>query len=69
MSDVYQDLPARDRAFLDKLARAGNVSVAALLPEIVSAHLRLVRDVPDALPPDPLRGISKRAAGRMGAKP
>lgn len=68
MSDVYAELPARDRDFLDRLARRGNVSVDALLPEIVSAHLRLVRDVPDALPPDPLAGISKRAAGRMGAK-
>ena len=52
MDDVYAALSAKDRRLLDRVATGANVSIDALLPEIVSAYLRLMRDVPDALPSD-----------------
>ena len=64
--DVLADLSVTDRRLVNKMAADAGVAVSALLPEIVSAYLRLLRDVPAALPRDPMRGLSVGAKVRAG---
>jgi hypothetical protein len=62
--DVLADLSVTDRRLINKMSADAGVAPAALLPEIVAAYLRLLRDVPAALPRDPMRGLAAGAARR-----
>lgn len=65
MSDLLEALSRGDRRLIDKMALSTGVVVEALLPEIVSAYLRLMKDVPAAMPRDPMRGLSVAALRRV----
>jgi len=65
-SDLMDALPRGDRLLIQKMASDAAVPVDALVPEIVAAYLRLLRDVPAALPSDPMRSLRVNAAGRAG---
>ena len=60
--DLRDALSKSDRRLLDRLAEAAGISPEALLPEIVSGYLRLLREAPDALPRDPLAPLRKGAS-------
>jgi hypothetical protein len=64
MDELLDALPRHDRNLVDRLATDAGVPAAALLPEIISAYLRLLKEVPAALPRDPLRSLSVAAARR-----
>ncbi|MFC6640839.1 MULTISPECIES: hypothetical protein [Sulfitobacter] len=54
------DLPLsrQDRAQVERMAEAAGTSAAALLPAIVAAYLRLMRDAPAVLPADHMLRIA-----------
>ncbi|MDF3383344.1 MULTISPECIES: hypothetical protein [unclassified Sulfitobacter] len=49
-----RDLPLsrQDRVQVERMAEAAGTSASALLPAIVAAYLRLMRDAPAVLPAD-----------------
>lgn len=65
MADILDKLSPTDRRLVNKMAADAEVPVGALLPEIVAAYLRLLRDVPAALPSDPMRGLASGARAGM----
>ena len=58
------DLSPADRRLLGRLAEAAGTTAEAMLPEIVTAWLRLLRDAPDALPANPLAPVVHGARSR-----
>lgn len=66
MADVIDALSVTDRRLVERMTVDARVPVEALVPEIVAAYLRLLRDVPAALPRDPMRGIAVNARARAG---
>jgi len=66
MLDPMAQLSASDRRRVADLAAKAGVEPDAMISEIVSAWLRLWKDVPNALPEDPMRGLVLGAARRAG---
>ncbi|MGR3758173.1 MAG: hypothetical protein ACU0AT_13200 [Tranquillimonas sp.] len=60
---MIDQLHRSDRRLLERIADDAGVPVDALLPEIVAAYLRLLKDAPAVLPRDPLSPIARRARG------
>lgn len=66
VSVMFDALSKPDQRVVERMAAHAGVDTCAILPEIVSAYLRLLRDVPDALPVDPMAGLSVGAQRRAG---
>lgn len=64
---VLDGLSPADRRLVEKMAADAAVPPAAMAVEVVAAYLRLLREVPAALPRDPMRGLSIGAARRARA--
>ena len=64
MRDPMQDLEPRIRRDIEDLAASHQVSAEALITEFVSAYIHLLRDVPGALPRNPLEPILAGARRR-----
>jgi hypothetical protein len=64
MSSALDDLDTRTRRDVEALAIQNQVTPEALLPEIVAAYIRLLREVPDALPRNPLAQLCAGAQRR-----
>ena len=62
--DLLGLLAPKDRATLRAICEAQGVTPAALIPEFVAAYLRLMREVPEALPRNPLEPIYAGAKRR-----
>jgi hypothetical protein len=66
MSDVLDLLPRADRRALARIAEASGASEEAVAAQALRAWLQLVRDVPAALPRDPL-GARAQSVARRGS--
>lgn len=67
MSEAIEVHLARsDRRMLEALAAAAGVELAAITGAAVEQYLRLLRDAPAVLPPDPMKSLS--ATARKGVK-
>tara|TARA_R110002020_G_scaffold74540_24_gene190685 strand:+ start:6214 stop:6426 length:213 start_codon:yes stop_codon:yes gene_type:complete len=62
--DPLAGLSPQDRRDVKAIAADAEVPPDVLIPEIVAAYLRLLRDVPGALPRNPLAGIRAGARRR-----
>ncbi|MEH6834828.1 hypothetical protein [Falsihalocynthiibacter arcticus] len=65
MADVFASLEPHVRRDVQRLADVNGVSPEALMPEIITAYVRLLRDVPEALPRNPLAPLVERARSRV----
>lgn len=66
MDDPIATLPKRDRDVLRRIAEAANTTEAAAAAGILKSWLTLARDVPHALPRDPLSRRALSAIRRAG---
>lgn len=62
--EIFESLRRDDQRLLQNMADDAGVSVQTMMPAVIGAYLRMVKDVPDALPSDPLRGLIAR--GKRG---
>lgn len=65
---LWAGLAKSDRRTVAGLAEEAEASVDAVLIEITAAYLRLLRDVPEALPRNPLEPIRSRAERDRAAR-
>lgn len=63
MADPLDYLHPAERREIRRLAAQAEAAPEALIAQFAAAFLRLARDVPGALPPDPIRAPMLRARG------
>ncbi|MCA0851219.1 hypothetical protein [Salipiger thiooxidans] len=63
-ADLLAAFPPRDRRDLQTICEVHGLSPEALVVEMTSAYLRLVREVPDALPRNPMSPVYAGARRR-----
>ena len=65
MADPLAALEPRTRRDIEALAALHQIPAEALIPEFVTAYIRLLREVPGALPRNPLEPILSGAKRRV----